>query len=211
MVIAVIATEDNKREFLKKPIKEDIEIIWIGEKRTFDGVEADGYMDLVYESLSVSHDVVKKPVFVNSVPRLGEGLPKNFIRINAWSGFLQRNVIEIAGDIAIRPGAEKILNNLGWQFKWVPDISGMIAPRIISMIINEAYHALGDEISTKEEIDVAMKLGTNYPCGPFEWSKKIGLRKIYNLLHELSKDDRRYLPAPLLEKEIGIILNELKN
>ncbi len=45
----------------------------------------------------------------------------------------------------------------------------------MAMIINEAWHALAEEVSTKNEIDTAMKLGTNYPYGPFEWAEKIGL------------------------------------
>ena len=69
------------------------------------------------------------------------------------------------------------------------------------MIINEAYFALEESISTKEEIDIAMKLGTNYPYGPFEWGKKIGLKNIRNLLYELTLEERRYQPAPLLIKE----------
>jgi 3-hydroxybutyryl-CoA dehydrogenase len=78
----------------------------------------------------------------------------------------------------------------------------MIAARVISMIINEAYFALGDKISTKEQIDIAMKLGTNYPYGPFEWSEKIGLQKIYALLKKLREKERRYDIAPLLDEEI---------
>ena len=46
-----------------------------------------------------------------------------------------------------------------------------------------------------------MKLGTNYPYGPFEWSKKIGLKKIYDLLTLLAKTNARYEPSPLLKKE----------
>ena len=42
------------------------------------------------------------------------------------------------------------------------------------MIINEAFLALQEGVSTKEEINTAMKLGTNYPLGPFEWVEKIG-------------------------------------
>jgi 3-hydroxybutyryl-CoA dehydrogenase len=48
-----------------------------------------------------------------------------------------------------------------------------------------------------------MKLGTSYPYGPFEWSTKIGLTRIYELLTELSSEDKRYTPAPLLEEEAG--------
>jgi 3-hydroxybutyryl-CoA dehydrogenase len=69
------------------------------------------------------------------------------------------------------------------------------------MIINEAYFALEENVSTKEEIDIAMKLGTNYPYGPFEWAKKIGLKNVVRLLTELSLSEKRYQPAGLLLKE----------
>ena len=69
------------------------------------------------------------------------------------------------------------------------------------MIINEGYFALQNNVSTKEEIDIAMKLGTNYPYGPFEWSKKIGLKNIYALLQKLSITDKRYTPSSLLTAE----------
>ena len=70
------------------------------------------------------------------------------------------------------------------------------------MIINEAYYTFEDDVSTKKEIDIAMKLGTNYPFGPFEWSEKIGLKNIYDLLLQLSKTDSRYTICQSLKKEI---------
>ena len=82
-------------------------------------------------------------------------------------------------------------------------IAGMITARVLATIINEAYYTLGAQVSTREEIDIAMKLGTGYPYGPFEWSEKIGLKRIYELLVELSKVDERYTPAPLLKAEVG--------
>ncbi|MEP6845805.1 MAG: 3-hydroxyacyl-CoA dehydrogenase family protein, partial [Panacibacter sp.] len=68
-------------------------------------------------------------------------------------------------------------------------------------IINEAYFALGDKVSSKQEIDIALKLGTNYPFGPFEWGEKIGLHHIFRLLKTLSFEDDRYIAAPYLEQE----------
>ena len=85
--------------------------------------------------------------------------------------------------------------------EWVPDLPGFVSARVVSMIINEAWFALEEEISTKEEIDIAMKLGTNYPYGPFEWGEKIGLHNVYQLLEALSVSQSRYIPAPLLKKE----------
>ena len=69
------------------------------------------------------------------------------------------------------------------------------------MIINEAYFALGEIVGTREDIDTAMKLGTNYPYGPFEWTKLIGLRNIYSLLQEMSRENKRYQPAPAMNEE----------
>ena len=72
---------------------------------------------------------------------------------------------------------------------------------MVATVINEAYFTLEEKVSSKEEIDIAMKLGTNYPYGPFEWSKKIGLKKIFDLLTLLAKTNARYEPSPLLKKE----------
>ncbi len=71
------------------------------------------------------------------------------------------------------------------------------------MIINEAYYALGDGVSSKADIDIAMKLGTGYPYGPFEWSQLIGLKNINELLLQLMKLDKKYSPAPALTKELN--------
>jgi len=84
-----------------------------------------------------------------------------------------------------------------------PDIPGMITARVLATIINEAYYTLGAQVSSREEIDIAMKLGTSYPYGPFEWSDKIGLQRVYELLNELRSADARYMPAPALEKAMG--------
>ena len=66
------------------------------------------------------------------------------------------------------------------------------------MMINEAYMALQDGVSTMDEIDIAMKLGTNYPYGPFEWAEKIGREKITALLEKLSLQNPLYTPASSL-------------
>jgi 3-hydroxybutyryl-CoA dehydrogenase len=68
------------------------------------------------------------------------------------------------------------------------------------MIVNEAYFAFGENISSETDIDTAMKLGTNYPFGPFEWAAKIGLQNIYDLLQTLAITDSRYECAPALKK-----------
>ncbi|WP_372654368.1 3-hydroxyacyl-CoA dehydrogenase family protein [Halobacteriovorax sp.] len=84
---------------------------------------------------------------------------------------------------------------------------GFTYPRVISMIINEAYFALEDRMAKPKDIDTAMKFGVNYPLGPFEWAKKIGHRNILCLLEELYKvtGDPRYRPSQKLRLEANLI------
>ena len=67
-------------------------------------------------------------------------------------------------------------------------------PRVISMIINEAYFSQGEELASDDDIDTAMKFGVNYPVGPFEWARIIGRDKIVMVLDELYRvtGDPRY-------------------
>lgn len=143
------------------------------------------------------------PVIVNAVCTTLHDLPLHFIRINAWPGFLQRSIKEVVAREEERIFLQQLFSLLGWQFKLVADEPGMITARIIAMIINEAWFALEDGVSTEQNIDLAMKLGTNYPYGPFEWGSKIGLTKIVALLNSLAKEESRYTPAPLLLKNIS--------
>ncbi|MGN6531738.1 MAG: 3-hydroxyacyl-CoA dehydrogenase family protein [Ginsengibacter sp.] len=141
-----------------------------------------------------------KPVVVNSVTETLADLnyPLNVSRINAWPGFLEREIWEIASYEAER--IEIIFKGFNRKIFFVKDEPGFVAARVISMIINEAFFAFGENVSTKEEIDLAMKLGTNYSQGPFEWAQTIGIEKIYFLLKKLSEKDERYLAAPALKK-----------
>jgi len=164
--------------------------------------DADAYFDLAFENTAertaLLTRLLPKPVFINSVIETNT----SFIRINGWPTFLKRTVLEASClNESFKTGAEKIAVALSKTIDWVPDIPGFISARVVSMIVNEACFALEENVSTKEEIDIAMKLGTNYPFGPFEWSEKIGLKNIYILLKELSKTNSRYQPAALLEKE----------
>lgn len=74
--------------------------------------------------------------------------------------------------------------------------------RILAAIINEAGIALCDEVATKEDIDTAMKLGTNYPKGPLEWAEQIGHRTIRGTLRALNEQspEKRYEPAALFAR-----------
>lgn len=167
-------------------------------------IEADetfAFFNLNEDAHSTDFSHFSIPVFIHAVndTLTGSQLPAQVIRINAWPGFLQRPVWEYAGNLS--DDHRRVFEILDKKPAKADDEPGLISARVIAMIVNEAYFALQDGISTKEEIDTAMKLGTNYPYGPFEWSSAIGLNKILNLLETLYSTDSRYKPADLMRKE----------
>lgn len=206
MTIAIVANEAQKTEILScKTVAKEVTLHFIDKPANEDFSDYDGafYLDT---DLSGLQDLrpFNIPVIINSVTdTLRElELPSNFSRINGWDGFLGRNIYEIASnDFSL---SRKIFEMLQWQIIEVKDEPGLIAARVISMIINEAYFALQDNLSSEKEMDAAMKYGTNYPLGPFEWIEKIGPVKVYSLLQKLSITDKRYEVAPLLIEKIPV-------
>lgn len=96
-----------------------------------------------------------------------------------------------------------LMSRLEIQYLTVADRVGMATARVICMIINEAYYTLQEGTASKPDIDLGMRLGTNYPYGPFEWAQLIGLDHVYELLEALYEDtkDERYKVCPLLKRE----------
>jgi 3-hydroxybutyryl-CoA dehydrogenase len=207
-MIVVLSNENLKMELLAEGMNENVTVHWITDpKELFYYKDADAFIDLLFqndsERIKLLQQLQPKSILINAViPALNQ-LPSGFIRFNGWNSFLKRSVVEAAGiDEGMKSKAEEIFSLFNKKVAWIPDVPGFISARVIAMIINEAWFALNEKVSTKEEIDVAMKLGTNYPYGPFEWSEKIGLKNVYELLFTLSKTSARYKPAGLLKKEI---------
>lgn len=204
MIAVVLCSASQQNEILKKQTAEGVEWVFVSSVHEFENTHGTVFFNLLFDENNPTFCKISQPVFVNAVVTTCNQLPENCIRINGWNGFLERTIIEIATS-KHQQFVEETMKTLGWNHQLVPDEPGMIAPRIIAMIVNEAYFGLADGISTKEEIDIAMKLGTNYPLGPFEWSEKIGLEKIHHLLSVLSKQDSRYMPSSLLQQTVQII------
>jgi 3-hydroxybutyryl-CoA dehydrogenase len=204
MKIAVIAGRGHLHQWPADKLSPRWEVVVAGEVNELERHrDVEMIIDLCFspdeEHVRELARWLPKPVMINSmVHTIGEiGLP--FIRINGWPGMLEREVHELAiGPETEADFLDGLYGQLEWKYRLVPDIPGMISGRILAAIINEAYYTLQEKVSTREEIDVAMKLGTNYPFGPFEWSEKIGLENIYDLLNKLGATDHRYMPAKSL-------------
>ena len=74
--------------------------------------------------------------------------------------------------------------------------------RILVMLINEAIDALYYKIASREDLELAMTKGVNYPKGLIKWGEEIGLQKVLSKLEELQSyySEDRYRPSVLLKQ-----------
>ena len=131
----------------------------------------------------------------------------NIINFNGLPGmFPQSNVVELAPALDISSEmvsfAQRYFHSLGFATEMVADRVGMVTPRVLSMIINEAAFCVMEGVSSAADIDTAMKLGTNYPKGPLEWADEIGIDVIADLIEglKLEYSQERYRTCTLLKQ-----------
>lgn len=198
MTIAILCSAEQRQEF-EQGIMQNRNCIWADSMRSLQIIEAEIFIDLLFEPDADRIRQLNKLrglVMINSVVHTASELNVNFARLAGWPTLLKRSTLEVA---LSSDSQENILKEFGLPYTLVPDVKGLITPRIIAMIINEAYFALHEGVSSRENIDTAMKTGTNYPFGPFEWSAIIGEPHIKELLLALNRTAPRYALAPHFE------------
>lgn len=89
------------------------------------------------------------------------------------------------------------LQSAGLKVSALGDAPGHVVLRTMSMIVNEAYEAQLCRVATAADIDTAMTLGVNYPCGPTEMGRQIGLTRVLAVLDAIHAEtgDPRYRPS----------------
>src|SRR5450432_872578 len=213
MKIAAVGNEGSRRALASKKFNPGVEWAWV-ESIDLLGRHPDAvlYADFDFTADEARIGQLSRlpgPVLIHSVIHDLSGIEaisgsgRSFIRINGWPGLLEREPCELAvKDETAVTTVGSLFTSLGWPCRFVPDIPGMISGPILATIINEAWFTLQDGVSTKQEIDEAMRLGTHYPFGPFEWGRRIGLDAIVELLSVLAMGNDRYIPAEALKEEL---------
>ncbi|MBU6257103.1 MAG: 3-hydroxyacyl-CoA dehydrogenase [Bradyrhizobium sp.] len=98
------------------------------------------------------------------------------------------------------------LQALGYAPQRMQDAPGLIVARTVAMLINEAADAVQQGVCTPEGADAAMKLGVNYPAGPFEWLAQWSGAGVIAVVEALDAAYRgeRYRVSPWLRRRAGI-------
>ncbi|KON67946.1 3-hydroxyacyl-CoA dehydrogenase [Peribacillus butanolivorans] len=98
---------------------------------------------------------------------------------------------------------KEVAEKMGKETVVINEFPGFVTSRISCLVGNEAFYMLQEGLGTPEEIDKAIKLGLNYPMGPFELGDLVGLdARLNNLRYLHSKLGEKYRPAPLLEQYV---------
>jgi len=177
--------------------------------------------DVMSESLEAKRDLVRAldRSLPADAPLLTACLSVSATQVAAWAehtdwivgfgalpplarGALVELALPLQGQAVTLGKARTFLEKIGVQTAIVQDTPGLVLPRIVCCLVNEAAFALGEKAADARDIDTAMKLGVNYPRGPLEWGDLIGLDVVLAVLRGLYQEtgDDRFRPAPLLKQ-----------
>lgn len=127
------------------------------------------------------------------------------VGVNILPGFIDRPLLELCSPFTSKSVIQEAFKPLvKCPLAFCEDRVGLVSARILMMVINEAWVTLQEGTASKSDIDTGMKLGTNYPMGPFEWTKAIGSVEIVRTLNALFEDthDSRYKVCSMLQQAV---------
>ncbi|UOQ66337.1 3-hydroxyacyl-CoA dehydrogenase family protein [Hymenobacter volaticus] len=90
---------------------------------------------------------------------------------------------------------------LGTAYCAVQDQVGLVTPRMVCVLINEACYALQEGSTSVQSLNITLQLGPAHPRGPFEWANQIGVARVFETLEALWQDthEERYKACALLK------------
>ncbi|MFB6984043.1 3-hydroxyacyl-CoA dehydrogenase [Streptomyces scopuliridis] len=91
---------------------------------------------------------------------------------------------------------------LGKDVSVIGDLPGLIVARTVAMLVDFALDAAARQVASPEDIDLAMRLGVNYPRGPLDWGDRLGARWVLDTLEALHEEypTGRYAPSQALRR-----------
>ena len=163
-------------------------------------------LELLDQALPLTTAIVSSSITVSATEQSSWIKHKSrLVGCGALPTLADKPMIEIAPTVFSPAGTVKVVQrffkSVGKEIELVQDRVGLVFPRIVCQMINEAAFALEDETASPQDIDKAMKLGAHFPLGPIAWADLIGLQQVCAVLAALHADlaEDRYRISPLLK------------
>ncbi len=141
--------------------------------------------------------------------RAGETLRPDLINFDLALDYTRATRIALAPADQASPAALEaaigLFQAIGKTVTVIDDIPGMVVMRTVCMLANEGFDAVNQQVCDEQAVDIAMKGGVNYPCGPIEWVNNLELSYALDVLDNLldSYGEDRYRASPLLLRKVA--------
>jgi 3-hydroxybutyryl-CoA dehydrogenase len=116
--------------------------------------------------------------------------PERVVGFGVLGSFESQRAVEIVDSEDVSDDAlalaQEFFEALGKGAVLVEDVPGLFLGRVVGSIVNEAVIAVHEDVALADDIDVAMRLGTNYPIGPIAWGREIGGARVTRILQRLA-------------------------
>ena len=205
-----------------KKTQEEMDAVLARITPTLDLKEAAGDADIVVEVVIEVMDVKKKvyaeleqivpahTLFFSNTSGLSltemasiTKRPDKFIGTHFFNPVPVMRLLEVIK--AYETSAETLQAALDWGEKIgktcivVNEAPAFVVNRILCVMLNEAFFALGEGLASPEDIDTGMVLGCNHPIGPLALSDLVGIETLLHVVEGLHKElGDKYRPAPAL-------------
>lgn len=159
---------------------------------TGDGVSDRSPIVGALDSLLPETTVIFADAYATDLTALAKRLqhPERLAGYGVLASLSNQRVVEIVdaettGDDALEL-AQELFESMGRRVALIEDVPALFLGRVVASIVNEAVCAVEEGVASADDVDLAMRLGTNYPLGPIAWGREIGGDRVARILQRLA-------------------------
>lgn len=182
-------TRIENDDFLEEQLEPDASVVFDVGDGTSDRADILARLDaLIGENCALLIDAYATDVGAASA-RLR--FPKRVIGYGILGGLERQQVVEIVDtehiDDEMLALVQEVFGVLDRHTVLVENHPALFLGRVVASLVNEAVMAVHEDVASAEDIDLGMRLGTNYPLGPIAWGREIGGARVARILHRLAQ------------------------